>query len=183
MASAEQLLNEAQYAFSSINSGDSADNRRNAARANSLCRKIIRKFPTSTEAASALAILKRLGDEAFTSKLKAQHRHSSEHKPLQISAQHRQESSIGESKKQRTLNWRGLLEMIFNLPITSLAAIGVGVFVLFSIFGVFLWLPLIALMFFFGSMKKSLQSEQSDAANKLIERINAYVEGKRGGDR
>ncbi len=62
MVSTEQFLNEAQYAFNSFGSGELRDNLRNAARARFFCKKIIRKFPISTEAASANAILRRLGD-------------------------------------------------------------------------------------------------------------------------
>jgi len=42
MASVEQLLNEAQYAFQRVSFGESRDNERNASRASSLCKKIIR---------------------------------------------------------------------------------------------------------------------------------------------
>ena len=76
MASAEQLLNEAQYAFQSISSGESPDNRRNASRAKSLCKKIIRKFATTSEAAEAHAILRRLGEEVYSSNLSIEHRHT-----------------------------------------------------------------------------------------------------------
>ena len=79
MASAEQLLNEAQYALHSINSGESRDNGRNASRARALSKKIIRKFPTSTEANSAHSILRRLGDEAYVSGLGAPHEGVVEH--------------------------------------------------------------------------------------------------------
>ena len=64
MASAEHLLNEAHYAFANISYGESRANKRNAARAKSLCRKIIRRFPDSTEASEARAILRRLGEES-----------------------------------------------------------------------------------------------------------------------
>ena len=58
MASAEHLLHEAQFAFNSITYGDSRANRRNAARASKLCRKIIRKYPGSMEEHEAHAILR-----------------------------------------------------------------------------------------------------------------------------
>ena len=64
MATAEQMLNEAQYAFANITFGESLANARHAARAKSLARKIIRKFPATTEASEARAILRRLGEEA-----------------------------------------------------------------------------------------------------------------------
>ena len=77
MASAEQLLHEAQYAFSCITYGESRQNRRNASRASSLCKKIIRKYPGTMEASEADAILKRMGERGYTSNLAVVHRHKS----------------------------------------------------------------------------------------------------------
>lgn len=179
MDSAEKYLNEAQYAFTSINSGESRENRRNAARAKSLCNKIIRKFPASTEAASAHAILRRMGDEAYTSKMAVQHRHSAEHQPMRPQQQDHTDRPASQHKPMVGLNWRGLLEVIFNLPITSLVAIAAGFFVLFSFLGAFLWLPLILLVFTFGSIKKALRPEQVELVNTYIARANSYAEGKR----
>jgi hypothetical protein len=75
MATAEQLLHEAQYAFQCISFGESRDNTRNRARAKSLSMKIIRKYPATMEAGEAHAILRRLGEEAYTSNLAVRHRH------------------------------------------------------------------------------------------------------------
>ena len=78
MASAEKLLHEAQFAFQSISFGESRANNRNRSRAMSLCKKIIRKYPASMEAAEAHAVLRRLGEEAYSSKMQVQHVHTSQ---------------------------------------------------------------------------------------------------------
>ena len=178
MASAEQFLNEAQYAFQCINSGESRDNQRNASRARSLCRKIIRKFPTSTEAASAHAILKRLGDEAYTSRMGSQHRHSAEHTfhegPSPASQQR-----FTQGDETVVLDWRGLLNLIFNSPKSSLAVVGTVAIVLFAILGPLFLFPLIALVLFTGPFKQLLKPTQRQKVNEFITRTNAYVEERR----
>jgi len=170
MASAEQLLNEAQYAFQSISAGESRDNRRNASRARSLCRKIIGKFPTSTEAVSAHSILKRLGDEAFTSKLNSQHQHSDEHTFQQ---------RITQGDETVVLDWGGLLNLIFNTPKSSLAVVGTVVFVLFPILGPFFLFSLIALVLCTGRFRQLLKPMQRRKMNEFITQANAYVEERR----
>ncbi len=178
MASAEQLLNEAQYAFQSINSGESQDNRRNASRAKSLCKKIIRKFPTSTEAVSAHGILKRLGDEAYLSSLSSQHRHSAKHVPHQVPSPASQPRfTLGDETV--VLDWRGLLKPIFNAPKSSLAVIGTVAIVLFIVLGPFFLFPLIALVLFTGPFRQLLKPKQRQKVNELIARTNAYVEERR----
>ena len=182
MASAEQLLNEAQYAFNSINSGESRDNRRNASRAKSLCRKIIRKFPTSTEAAAAHGIFRRLGDEAYTSNLDSQHRHSFDHtfyeapSPAAPSSAPQQRLTQGD---EIVVDWRGLLNLIFNTSKSSLAVVGTVAFVLFAFLGPFILLPLIAFVLFTGRFRQQLKPEQRQKMNDFIARTNAYVEERR----
>jgi len=178
MASAEQLLNEAQYAFHSINSGESRDNRRNASRAKSLCRKIIRKFPTSTEAAAAHGILRRLGDEAYTSNLDAQHRHSTEHTFYEAPSPASQQR-FTQGDETVALDWRGLLNLIFNTSKSSLAVVGTVAFVLFAFLGPFFLFPLIALVLFTGRFRQRLNPEQRQKMNEFIARTNAYVEERR----
>jgi hypothetical protein len=174
MANAEQLLNEAQYAFNSIHYGESRDNRRNAARARSLCKKIIRKFPTSTEAGSARGILRRLGDEAFSSKISEKHQHSTEHRPMRESAE-----KIALQDPDVQLDWSGIFKLMFKWPTISLLTVA-AVFLFFNaIFGSFLLVPLVALVLFFGPLKRSLQPGQAQKVNEAIAKINAYVDAKR----
>ncbi len=178
MANAEQLLNEAQYAFQRINSGESRDNRRNASRAKSLCRKIIRKFPTSTEATSAHGILKRLGVEAYTSNLDSQHRHSTEHTFHEAPSPASQQR-FTQGDETVMLDWRGLLDLIFNAPKSSLAVVGTVAFVLFAFLGPFLFFPLIAFVLFTGRFRQQLKPMQRQKMNEFIARTNAYVEERR----
>ena len=178
MASAEQLLNEAQYAFHSINSGESRDNRRNASRASSLCRKIIRKFPTSTEAAAAHGILRRLGDEAYTSNLDAQHQHSAEHTFYEAPSPASQ-LKFTQGDEIVVLDWRGLLNLISNTSKSSLAVVGTVAFVLIAILGPFVLFPLIAFVLFTGPFRQRLKPKQRQKMNEFIARTNAYVEERR----
>ncbi len=178
MASAEQLLNEAQYAFHSINSGESRDNRRNASRAKSLCKKIIRKFPTSTEAAAAHGILRRLGDEAYKSGLGSQHRHSTEHTAHEVPSPKSQQR-FTQDDETVLLDWRGLLNLIFNTPKSSLAVVGTVAIVLFAILGPFFWLAPIVLVLFTGRFRQLLKPMQRQKMNEFIARTNAYVEERR----
>ncbi len=178
MASAEQLLNEAQYAFQSISAGESQDNRRNASRAKSLCMKIIRKFPTSTEAVAAHGILRRLGDEAYTSSLDSQHRHSTEHTFHEAPSPAPQQR-ITQGDETVVVDWRGLLNLIFNTPKSSLAVVGIVAIVLFAILGPYLLFPLIAFVLFTGRFRQLLKPMQRQKVNELIARTNAYVEERR----
>jgi len=178
MASAEQFLNEAQYAFQSISSGESPDNRRNASRARSLCKTIIRKFPTSTEAGSAHAILRRLGDEAYRSNLDRQHRHSAEH-TFHEAPSPKSQQRITQDNETVVLDWRGLLNLILNTPKSSLAVVGTVAVLLFAILGPFILFPLIAFVLFTGPFKQLLKPKQRRKMNQFITRTNAYVEERR----
>jgi len=178
MASAEQLLNEAQYAFQSISSGESRDNRRNASRANSLCKKIIRKFPTSSEAVSAHGILRRLGDEAYTSNLDSQHQHSAEHTFYEAPSPASQQR-FTQGDEIVVLDWRGLINLIFNTSKSSLAVVGTVAFVLLAILGPFVLFPLIAFVLFTGPFRQRLKPKQRQKMNEFIARTNAYVEERR----
>jgi len=178
MASAEQLLNEAQYAFQSVSSGESPDNQRNASRAKSLCNKIIRKFPTGTEAAEAHAILRRLGDEAYTSHLSIEHRHTtpSEHHTAPMPKPPARPTRDDETVP---FEWAGLLSVILTTPKTVLAVIGFVGFVLFGIFGPILLLPLIAVVLLTGPFRQLLKPRQRRDMNAFITRANAYIEERR----
>ncbi len=60
MAGAEELLHDAQYAVHGIGHGESRENRARSARAQSIAKKILRKYPGSIEATQAQGILDRL---------------------------------------------------------------------------------------------------------------------------
>jgi len=179
MASAEHLLHEAQYAFHSISFGVSRENTRNAARARSLCNRIIRKFPASMESAEAHAMLRRLGEEAYISELSLRHRH------LPESAHHRAPPPVVETRGQsagdrdvETLDWNRLIAWFLRLPKAVLAMIAfVGLF-LFGIAGPFLFVPLIILVLLTGPFRQRLKPEQRKEIDAFIVRANAFIAEK-----
>jgi len=178
MANAEQLLNEAQYAFQSVSVGQSRDNERNASRARSICKKIIRRFPTTTEAAEAHAILRRLGDEAYSSKMSVVHRHipqAEHHTP----ATPRSQVNLTHSDETVLVDWAGLLAVIFRMPRVALGVIAFFGFILFGIFGPFLFVPLIAFLLLTGPVRNVLKPQQRRDLNTLVTRANAYLEEQR----
>lgn len=180
MASAEHLLNEAQYAFLSISSGQSPDNKRNASRATSLCKKIIRKFPTSSYTAEAHAILRRLGEEAYSSHIAIEHRHiaPSEHhtaptpKPKPQARPTRHDETV-------PFDWAGLMAVILVTSKTVLAVIAFFVIFLFGIFGPFMLLMFIGLMFLTGPFRQTMKPRQRQQMNEFVVRANAYIEERR----
>jgi len=182
MANAEKLLHEAQFAFQSISFGDTPDNRRNASKALALCNKIIRKFPASMEADEAHAILRRLGEEAYSSKMASRHRHvaqavhhrapSPTNTPTRTP---RQQSGFVVHGETETLDWGGLTTWLFSIPKFVLGAIVLGGFFLFGLFGPFLFIPLIAFVLFTGPFRQMLKQDQRNNLNALVQRINAFV--------
>ena len=180
MASAEQLLNEAQYAFQSISSGESPDNWRNASRARSLCKKIIRKFPTGFEVAEAHAILRRLGDEAYTSKMGVTHRHMDPvtHHTAPTSTPNPQDKLI-RNFETVPLNWTGLLSALLAMPKTALSVIAFVGLILFGIFGPLLFFPLVAIVLLTGPFRQVLNPKQRQDVNVFVTKANAYIEERR----
>ena len=112
MASAERLLNEAQYAFASISYGESLANKRYAVRARSLCRKILRRHPTSMEASEARAILKRLGEESYVSTLPDTHRHMTQASHHVGNEMHVTPITAANAAGDTNFDWSGLLAVI-----------------------------------------------------------------------
>jgi hypothetical protein len=66
MAGADELLRDAQYAVHCISHGDTRENRAQSARAKSLAKKIVSRYPTSVEATQARSILDRLNGKSRT---------------------------------------------------------------------------------------------------------------------
>jgi len=187
MAGAEKLLHEAQFAFQSISFGESPANKRNASRAKSLSLKIIRKYPASMEASEAHAILRRLGEEAYTSKMAIQHQHQpqsvhhSKPRPLSrpvSSTDMRNPTAVGSGRE--TLNWSGLLELVFAMPKIVLGALFLAGVFLFGLFGPFIFVPLILFVLFTGPFRQTLKQEQRDQMNAFIVKVNDYIVERRG---
>jgi len=144
--------------------------------------KIIRKYPASMEASEAHAILRRLGEEAYTSKMAIQHQHqpqSVHHSKTQTlsrpssSTDMRIPTATGGSME--TLNWSGLLELLFAMPKIVLAALVLAGFFLFGLFGPFIFVPLILFVLFTGPFRQTLKQEQREQLNTLIVKVNEYI--------
>jgi len=206
MATAAEQLREAQYAFQCISFGESSSNARNRRRASSISRKIIRKYPGTMEASEAHAILRRLGEESYTSNIRVRHRHVSQqehHKPLAMEKRPVADKSRSRVKprtgveplarvENRTfitdsqgdndsLDWAGLLALLLSLPKALLGIIILGGLLLFGIFGPFLLIPLAALILFTGPLRSSLNSEQQRQVNGGIRWVNELVADRRRG--
>lgn len=192
MASAEKLLHEAQYAFQSISFGESRENSRNRSRATSLCKKIIRKFPGSMEAGEAHALLRRLGEEAYVSTLPTRHRHipqTDHHRPrlakpkasdYAVRTPVPQSMDTGDAANE-TLNWGGLLALLFALPKVILFLLALGVLFLFGLLGPFLFIPLVLFVLLTGPFRQMLKAEQRRDMNAFIVKANDFIDQRRGG--
>ena len=193
MADADSLLHDAQYAFSCITFGDSPDNRRHAARAKSLCNKIIRRFPASFHADEAHAILRRLGEEAYVSKMPARHRHVTQAKhhadpkplarprasrpvPAPRASQPVPVQSVDEDVR---LDWGGLVAIVLGAPKVLLIMIFVAAAFLYGIFGPLLVVPLVVLVLLTGPFRSTLKREQRRQMNEFVRRVNAYIAERR----
>jgi len=178
MASAEHLLNEAQYAFQSISVGDTRENRRNTARAKSLCKKIFRRHPGTSEAVVAHGIMMRLGEEAFESNLAIEHQHET-HATAHDSQSPVSKEVVTANDETVLLDWAGLIAVILATSKTVLAVIAFFAIFLFGIFGPFLLLPLIAFVLLTGPFRKLLNPKQRRDMNVFVIRANAYIEEQR----
>ena len=179
MASAEKLLHEAQYAFYSISYGESPGNRRNKARAGALAKKILRKYPGTTEASEAMAILRRLGEVAYTSEIRRQHRHvsaASHHRKQGRSAEPLAIANTNGGTGEQ-LDWAGLLLRVTQLSKAQQALILFLAIVAFGIFGPFLLLPLVVLVVFASPLRKHFKTEFDGNADEVIRRINQWIAG------
>ena len=192
MATAEKLLHEAYFAFSNISYGETPNNKRNKRRATRLCHKILRKYPGTTEAAEAHAILMRLGEEAYTSLLTKQHQHITEaqhhsprpgdsHRHISQREHHRPRPTprtlvTTDDQSVETVNWAGLVGWLVSLPRFVLAIIVVGGFYLFGLFGPLLFVPLILLVLFTGPFRGMLKPEQRRQIDDMVAWINGAIE-------
>ena len=178
MANAEKLLHEAQFAFQSISFGESRANDRNRSRASSLCRKIIRKYPVSMEAGEAHAILRRLGEESYSSKMAVQHVHpsaSNRHQAPRPDPQIRP----GEDVEMEAFNWAGLMSLLFMMPKLVFGIGAFAAFLLFGLFGWFIFLPLVAFVLLTGPFRQMLKPEQRREMNTFVAKVNAFIEEQR----
>jgi len=179
MASAEHLFNEAHYAFANISFGETPANKRNAARAKSLFRKIIRRYPTSTEASEARAMLRRLGEESFVARMPDRHRNMTqvEHRLGQDGNVIRSRSAAPGQAPE--LDWGGLVAMVLMTPKVVLGILGAVVFALFALVGPFIFLALVALVVFTGPFRSMLAPPQRQQVEDFIVRVNEFIAERR----
>ena len=192
MASAEHLLHEAQFAFNSITYGESRANKRNAARASKLCRKIIRRYPGRMEEGEAHAILRRLGEEAFLPKLAGQHRHitnSQHHRPQRRPANlanpgNTQQSAVTPEMRtymthragdSASFDWGGLISLIFMAPKVVLGLIEFAGIFLFGLFGWLIVIPLALAFLVLGPARPLLNRPQRVQVNTFIAAANTWI--------
>ncbi len=195
MATAEKLLHEAYFAFSRISYGETPGNKRHNRRATRLCHKILRKYPGTTEAAEAHAILMRLGEEAYTSQLTRQHKHISQdahhaprpgdtHRHVSQREHHsprpvRQAPLTATGQDTETLNWAGLVGWLVSLPKILLGLLLLGGLFLFGLFGPLLFVPLVLLVLFTGPFRGMLKPEQRQQLDDMVAWINRAIEEQR----
>ena len=178
MATAEKLLHEAYFAFNSISYGETPGNKRATRRATRLCRKILRKYPGTTEAAEAYAILMRLGAEAYTSQLTQQNQDIAQ--AQHHSARPATQTLVTDGDQAvETLNWAGLLGWLLALPRFILGLLLVGGFFLFGVFGPLLFVPLVLLVLFTGPFRGMLKPEQRRQIDDIVASINRAIEEQR----
>ncbi len=189
MADAEKLLQEAQYAFNLITYGESRANRRNAAKATALARKIIRRYPDTTEAYVARSLLRRLGLDGYQNKFDHTHTSETGHRPHRSlpepapKPRNRPDPLADQRARERTfvtseetsLDWGALIAWLFKLPKFVWGfLIFAGVF-LFTIFGPFLLIPLVLFVLFTGPLKSSIKGEQQQRMNEFVARVNEHL--------
>ncbi|MDJ0750458.1 MAG: hypothetical protein QNJ11_13310 [Woeseiaceae bacterium] len=178
MATAEKMLHEAYFAFNSISYGETPGNKRNKRRATSLCHKILRRYPGTTEAAEAHAILMRLGEEAYTSQLSRQHTNiTQEAHPAPRPAPQTATTATGQNVE--TLDWAGLIGWLLSLPKLVLGLILAGGFVLFGVLGPLLFVPLVLLVLFTGPFRGMLKPEQRRQIDDVVVSINRVIREQR----
>ena len=180
MASAERLFNEAHYAFASISYGESLANKRHAARAKSLCRKILRLYPESMEASEARAILKRLGEESYVSTLPVAHRHMTQ------TAHHTGRETRATPKiisrpmtGSPSFDWSGLIAVILMTPKIVLGILGAVAVALFALFGPIVLVALVVLVALTGPFRSMLAPSQREQLDEFIVRANEFIEERR----
>jgi hypothetical protein len=119
------------------------------------------------EAAEAHAVLRRLGEEAYASKMQVQHVHTSQREHHQAPEPGPQ-MPPGEDAGIEAFNWSGLMSWLFMVPKFVLGiAVLAGIF-LFGIFGWFIFVPLVAFVLLTGPFRQMLKPEQRREMNTFV---------------
>ena len=180
MASAEKLLNEAQYSFQNIGFDDSSDSRKNRSRAKSLAHKILRKYPGTSEAASAHALLLRLDATGYTP-TKNVHTHSKspqnnhQHHKLRTPVAKNSSNSQTMPGNDVQLRWGDLIAKIFALPKPALFVLFVVGMFLFGVFGPFILIPAVILILLGSPLKRAFPNKTQRNSDEFVRKINAWL--------
>lgn len=179
MASAEHLLNEAHYAFASISYGESLANKRNAARAKSLCRKIMQRYPATMEASEARAILRRLGEESYVSTLPDRHQHMTQASHHLGNEEPGASRTVTVADGRPAFDWSGLIAVILMTPKLVLGILGALAFALFALFGPIVFVALAVLLVLTGPFRSLLAPVQRKQVDEFIVRANEFIAERR----
>lgn len=183
MASAEKLLNKAQFAFQNIGYGDSPDSRKHRRRAKSLSMKIVRKYPGTTEANIAHSILLRLDEDAYATPSTFRHTHSTapendhSHADLRTPVPIQNVSQHAGNISSEHLKWLKLIERLFSLPKMVLGIFFLVGFFLFALFGPFLLIPIVFMLIAGSPMRKMFPEKNRQNADEVIRKINLWLDG------
>ena len=76
-------------------------------------------------------------------------------------------------------DWAGLMAVILVTSKTVLAVIAFVVVFLIGIFGPFIFLAFVGLMFLTGPFRQTMKPRQRQQMNEFVVRANAYIEERR----
>jgi uncharacterized membrane protein YedE/YeeE len=76
-----------------------------------------------------------------------------------------------------SLDWSGLLALLFALPKIIIGLLVLVGFFLFGVFGPIIFAPLILFVLFTGPFRQTLKQEQREQLNTLIVKVNEYIAG------
>jgi len=130
------------------------------------------------EAGEAHALLRRLGEEAYSSNLALRHRHvpqATHHAKRSTTPRPDQQRTFGVHDEIEALDWAALIKLIFSIPKAILGLIIFAGIFLFGLFGPLLFVPLIVFVLFTGIFRQILKQEQRDSLNAVVKRINAFA--------
>ncbi|MGI9273013.1 MAG: hypothetical protein ACR2QT_14640 [Woeseiaceae bacterium] len=177
MADAGELLRNAQYAFQNITHGDSRDNRRHTAQAKSLARKIIRRFPASSEAGEAQLILERLDPSLATHSVQTDIKH-----PFDPADQHDSVHQIsirqaGEQERAEPVDrdWKNLLLKLIKIRRFERYVLLVGAFFLVTLLPFAAVVIVAMIVFFAGPFEKYHPQGTQQALDNAYVQLDAWL--------
>ena len=114
------------------------------------------------------------GEEAYASNIRLQHRHVSPSAHHAKPAVASQRTFVVEDDVE-SLDWGGLIAWLFMLPKLVLGFLAFAALILFSVFGPFLLLPLIAFVVLTSPFRKMLKPEDRKDLDSFVARTNESI--------